>query len=86
MRGILEAGGPSEEKIQKTKEDSSTEEEAKLEPEKEKNTPGDVDRERCSMEVIANRWRDKPKQMGAASAYPQATEDRGQSQWPLLQE
>ena len=80
MRGILEAGGPSEEKIQKTKEDSSTEEEAK------KNTPGDVDRERCSMEVIANRWRDKPKQMGAASAYPQATEDRGQSQWPLLQE
>ena len=80
MRGILEAGGPSEEKIQKTKEDSSTEEEAK------KNTPGDVDRERCSMEVIAIRWRDKPKKMGAASAYPHATEDRGAKPVALFQE
>ena len=90
MRGILQAGRiPGEN--QESKEDSSKEQgeatreaettledEDELEPEKEKNPQSqdeEVRMEYCSMEAIAERCRDKPKQEETASASPEAVED-----------
>ena len=97
MRGILQAGRiPGEN--QESKEDSSKEQgeatreaettledEDELEPEKEKNPQSqdeEVRMEYCSMEAIAERCRDKPKQEETASASPEAVEDA--SARPLL--
>ena len=81
MRGILLAGGPAQEN-QESDEDNSedqgkavreteaaSEDEKKLEPEKEKNpqTQEEARLEYCSMEAIAERWRDKPKRLEAVS-------------------
>ena len=73
MRGILQAGR-SVQDDQPPEDDSEEpegvlEEEERLEPEKEKNTPSHVEEEHlnyCSMEAIAERWRSKPKKSGAA--------------------
>ena len=51
----------------------------KLEPEKEKNTPSHTEQDYldyCSMEAIAERWRSKPKESGAASMDPEAKVDK----------
>ena len=85
MRGILQAGRPVQES-QASEEGSSedqeeavrgteaaSEDEKELEPEKEKNPQPqeEVDLDYCSMEVIAERWRDKPKKQEAASTSPE---------------
>ena len=92
LRGILQAGRfPGE--TQESEEDSSegqgeamkevemtSEDEEKLEPEKEKNPQSQDEEEKmeyCSMEAIAERWKDKPKQKETASALPEAMEDAG---------
>ena len=90
MRGILQAGRiPGEN--QESKEDSSKEQgeatreaettledEDELEPEKEKNPQSqdeEVRMEYCSMEAIAERWRDKPKRLEAASVHSEVGEE-----------
>ena len=90
MRGILQARRPAQEN-QESDEDNSedqveavreagmtSEDEKKLEPEKEKN-PWNQDKEArmeyCSMEAIAERWRDKPKRQEAASACSEVGEE-----------
>ena len=90
MRGILQAGGLTEEN-QESDENSSgdqeeavreaeatSEEEEKLESEKEKNPwnqAEETEMDYCSMEAIAERWRDKPKRQEAASACPEVGEE-----------
>ena len=90
MRGILQAGGFPEEN-QESNEDSSeeqteairetevtSEDEKKLEPEREKNPRSQGEEEKmeyCSMEAIAERWRDKPKREEAASTCPEAGQE-----------
>ena len=58
--------------------ETTSEDEKELEPEKEKN-PRDQDEEAkmeyCSMEAIAERWRDKPKRQEAASASPEVGQE-----------
>ena len=52
----------------------------KLEPEKEKNTPSSAEQDHldyCSMEAIAERWKSKPRESGAASMHPEAEKDKG---------
>ena len=90
MRGILQAGRPAHES-RELDEDSSedqeevvrereaaSEDEKELEPEKEKN-PQVQDKEAkldyCSMEAIAERWRDKPRKQEVASASPEVRDE-----------
>ena len=59
--------------------EATLEDEVKLEPEKEKNTPSYVDQDYldyCSMEAIAERWKSKPRESGAASMHPEAEKDK----------
>ena len=62
----------SEDQVEAVREaESASEDEKKLEPEKEKypqNQDEEARLEYCSMEAIADRWRDKPKRQEAASA------------------
>ena len=90
MRGILQAGRPAHES-RELDEDSSedqeevvrereaaSEDEKELEPEKEKN-PQVQDKEAkldyCSMEAIAERWRDKLRKQEVASASPEVRDE-----------
>ena len=90
MRGILLAGGPVQEKQESDEDDSedqgeavreteaASEDEKKLEPEKEKNPQAQDEEARleyCSMEAIAERWRDKPRKQEAASAGAEVGEE-----------
>ena len=62
----------SEDQVEAVREaELASEDEKKLEPEKEKypqNQDEEARLEYCSMEAIADRWRDKPKRQEAASA------------------
>ena len=91
LRGILQAGRsvqddqPPEDDpkdpVEAVREpEAAPEDEEKLEPEKEKDLPSRTEEENldcCSMEAIAERWRDKPKRIGAASLTPKAESDGG---------
>ena len=60
-------------------QEATPEDVVKLEPEKEKKTPSSAEQdhlEYCSMEAIAERWKSKPRGSIAASADPEANEDR----------
>ena len=84
MRGILQAGrsvqgrqtseeGSSEDQEEAVRgTEAASEDEKELEPEKEKNPQPqeEVDLDYCSMEAIAESWRDKPKKQQAASTSP----------------
>ena len=51
-----------------------------MEPEKEKDLPSRAEVENldyCSMEAIAERWRDQPKRVEAASITPEAEGEVG---------
>ena len=90
MRGILQAGRPTEEnqvsdesssedQVEAVREaETTSEDEKKLEPEKEKNPRNQYEEtkmEYCSMEAIAERWRDKPKRQEAASICSEVREE-----------
>ena len=86
MKGILQAGRPvqesqisdednpedQEEAVRGTK--AAPEDEEELEPEKEKYPQPQAEEanlDYCSMEAIAERWRDKPKKTEAAPTNPE---------------
>ena len=65
--------------------EAASEDKEKLEPEKEKN-PQVQDEEAnpdyCSMEAIAERWRDKPRKKEVTSTNPKSRMRPVSNQWP----
>ena len=63
--------------------EAASEDEEKLEPEKEKNPQPQAEEaylDYCSMEAIAERWRDKPKKTEAAPTNPEFESETDQCQ------